>query len=323
MTTLSPIYAIADRHVDQVAALDPTSATGAGIAGHDDQLTDYSPAATAERARLTYDTLAALAAAPIESDDDRIAAAVMQERLQLNLDLYYANERLRDVRVHRESGPVDPFVFRPHGVRHRRRLGHRARPNVARAGRRRECRSCAARGHGAAASSPRAARRSRARSRPRRGAATHRSSATSPNAGPTMTDSHARPKPPRLHTASSRRSCATSTHPWPTSTIRSARRATRCSRARSTASSSTCTTHTRGAGKSCTASRKRCGRSVSASFPAHRCRRSSSTSRTTRRARSTASTSSRLGTRTSSTRRSPNSTARTSTSPSRCIDARR
>jgi uncharacterized protein (DUF885 family) len=99
VTTLSPIYAIADRHVDQVAALDPTSATGAGIAGHDDQLTDYSPTATAERAQLAYDTLAALDAAPLESDDDRIAAAVMRERLQLNLDLYYANERLRDVRV--------------------------------------------------------------------------------------------------------------------------------------------------------------------------------------------------------------------------------
>ena len=49
----------------------------------------------------------------------------------------------------RESDPVDPFVFRPHGVRHRRRLGHRARPNVACAGRRQERRSCAARGHGA------------------------------------------------------------------------------------------------------------------------------------------------------------------------------
>ena len=93
------IYEIADRYVEEYAALDPIAATGAGIAGHDHRLTDYSPAGAEARADLARDTLAALAAAPLAGDGDRIAAQVMSERLQLSLDQHDAGERLRDLRV--------------------------------------------------------------------------------------------------------------------------------------------------------------------------------------------------------------------------------
>ena len=74
-TTLSPVYDIADRYVDAFAALDPISATGAGIAGHDHELTDYSPAGSrdAGRARPRH-ARGARRARRSTTDDDRIAA---------------------------------------------------------------------------------------------------------------------------------------------------------------------------------------------------------------------------------------------------------
>ncbi|MGQ0824967.1 MAG: DUF885 domain-containing protein [Actinomycetota bacterium] len=93
------VFAIADRYVDEVAALDPIAATIAGIPGHDHELTDYSSAGAAGRADLARRTLAALKAAPRASDGDRIAADVMTERLELGVEQYEAGERLRDVRV--------------------------------------------------------------------------------------------------------------------------------------------------------------------------------------------------------------------------------
>lgn len=96
---LSPVYAIADRYVEQYAALDPCAATYAGVAGHDHEMTDFSPDATAERAALARDAIAKLDAAPIESERDRIAVAVMKDRLQLELDMFDAGEHLRPLRV--------------------------------------------------------------------------------------------------------------------------------------------------------------------------------------------------------------------------------
>src|SRR5262249_47732109 len=51
-SSASRVYEIADRYVDRYAALDPISATGAGVAGHDHELTDFSPAGAAARADL-------------------------------------------------------------------------------------------------------------------------------------------------------------------------------------------------------------------------------------------------------------------------------
>jgi uncharacterized protein (DUF885 family) len=96
---MNTVYDIADRFVERYAALDPIAATGAGIAGHDDRLTDYSPGGAAARAEFARSALRDLADAPKDSDADRIAAGVMAERLQLALDQYDAGERLRDLRV--------------------------------------------------------------------------------------------------------------------------------------------------------------------------------------------------------------------------------
>jgi len=96
---MSEVYEIADRYVLAYAALDPVAATDAGIAGHDHELTDYSPDASSARVRLDRDTLAALGRASRTDDRDRIAADVMTERLQLAVALFDAGEDLRAVRI--------------------------------------------------------------------------------------------------------------------------------------------------------------------------------------------------------------------------------
>ncbi len=97
--TPSPVYDLADRYVERFAALDPLSATGEGIAGHDHEMTDYSPDGAAERAEHDRATLRALGAIDVTTDADRIAAEVMRERLELALAEHDAGERLRDLRV--------------------------------------------------------------------------------------------------------------------------------------------------------------------------------------------------------------------------------
>ncbi|MGO9877281.1 MAG: DUF885 domain-containing protein, partial [Acidimicrobiia bacterium] len=96
---MSQVYEIADQYVLAYAALDPISATDAGIAGHDHELTDYSPDASSGRDRLARDTLAALGRASRADDRERIAADVMTERLQLAVALHDAGEELRAVRI--------------------------------------------------------------------------------------------------------------------------------------------------------------------------------------------------------------------------------
>jgi uncharacterized protein (DUF885 family) len=85
---MSEVYEIADRYVLAYAALDPIEATDAGIAGHEHELTDFSP-----------DTLAALARAPRTNDRDRIAADLMTERLALAVEMHDAGEELRALRI--------------------------------------------------------------------------------------------------------------------------------------------------------------------------------------------------------------------------------
>ena len=63
---MSEVFDIADRYCDQLGALDPCSATYAGIPGHDHEMTDYSPEGVARRIDLARDTLAAVSAATNE-----------------------------------------------------------------------------------------------------------------------------------------------------------------------------------------------------------------------------------------------------------------
>ncbi|MDQ1468396.1 MAG: hypothetical protein QOH10_2811 [Actinomycetota bacterium] len=93
------VYDIADRYVEQYAALEPCAATFLGVAGHDHEMTDFSPAAIGERVRLARDTIAALEHAPQDDDDDRLAAAVQRDRLQRDIDFFDAQEDYRPLRV--------------------------------------------------------------------------------------------------------------------------------------------------------------------------------------------------------------------------------
>jgi len=91
------VDALAERHLDAWAALDPIGATQAGLSGHDDRLTDFSPAGHAARAALARATLADLAGTPAVDATDRVTAAALTERLTHELDLYEAGLVLGDL----------------------------------------------------------------------------------------------------------------------------------------------------------------------------------------------------------------------------------
>jgi uncharacterized protein (DUF885 family) len=95
----SAVYDISDRYVDQYAEADPCGATFLGIAGHDHEMTDYSPGGMAERVQLARDTIAALDAAPQDEDADRVAAAVMRDSLQRDIDFFDTQEDFRPLRI--------------------------------------------------------------------------------------------------------------------------------------------------------------------------------------------------------------------------------
>jgi uncharacterized protein (DUF885 family) len=90
---------IADRYVDDHAAADPVGATFAGIAGHDDELTDYSPEGFAARAELARATVQALEATEPTTYRERVANAAMRERLGLELEMYDAGITTSDLNV--------------------------------------------------------------------------------------------------------------------------------------------------------------------------------------------------------------------------------
>lgn len=90
---------LSEAYVAAFARLDPIGATGAGIAGHDDELTDFSPGAADERAAHDRATLRALDALPIGDDADRVAAGVMRERLETGVLLHELGEHLRSIAV--------------------------------------------------------------------------------------------------------------------------------------------------------------------------------------------------------------------------------
>ncbi len=90
---------IADAFVDTTARLSPISATYAGIPGYDDQLDDFSPAGHGARADAARAALAQLDQVTPVDDIDKITVAAMQERLGLDLELFEAEEQLRDLNV--------------------------------------------------------------------------------------------------------------------------------------------------------------------------------------------------------------------------------
>ncbi|NVI92684.1 DUF885 domain-containing protein, partial [Actinomadura sp. BRA 177] len=84
---------LAGRYTDAFAALDPCLAALMGIAGQEARLTDYGPDGAAARAELSRRTLAELGRVPVAGDAGRVAAAVLRERLEVEVALDEAGVR--------------------------------------------------------------------------------------------------------------------------------------------------------------------------------------------------------------------------------------
>ncbi|MGH7666831.1 MAG: DUF885 domain-containing protein [Candidatus Dormibacteria bacterium] len=96
---MSTVDDLAHEFLRRNSELDPTAATSRGTLGHDRDLTDYSPDGEAARADLARSTLARLQGLAPESESDRLALAVMRDRLQVEVDVYDSGEWLRDLSV--------------------------------------------------------------------------------------------------------------------------------------------------------------------------------------------------------------------------------
>jgi uncharacterized protein (DUF885 family) len=92
MTHRSPIFEIGDVFIDQQAALSPMDCTYLGNGLNQDKLDDFSIAASEVSANLTRETLKKLSAMQPNDEIDRIAKAVMTERLESGLALHDSQE---------------------------------------------------------------------------------------------------------------------------------------------------------------------------------------------------------------------------------------
>ncbi|MGZ8762585.1 MAG: DUF885 domain-containing protein [Acidimicrobiia bacterium] len=99
MPDTSETYEIADAYVDRAAALDPVAATFRGLAGHDAEMTDYSPDGFEERVEHARAGIRRLDTTVGTSETDRVAAEVMRADLVLDVDQYEAGEHFRLLRV--------------------------------------------------------------------------------------------------------------------------------------------------------------------------------------------------------------------------------
>jgi uncharacterized protein (DUF885 family) len=88
---------VAEDHIETYATLDPVAATAMGIAGHDHEMTDLSPAGLEARADLARATLSQLDSQTPQDETDQITLAAMRERLGLEVELDEAGELLRDL----------------------------------------------------------------------------------------------------------------------------------------------------------------------------------------------------------------------------------
>ncbi|OXM44358.1 DUF885 domain-containing protein [Amycolatopsis alba] len=98
-STAQSVHQICDRYVDEIAAADPVEATILGVAGYDDQLTDFSPAGHAARAAIAARALADIEAAEPADDAERAAKAVFAERIGLVLEIHEAGLDLSSLNV--------------------------------------------------------------------------------------------------------------------------------------------------------------------------------------------------------------------------------
>jgi len=88
--TSTDVDRIANGYLDALVELSPITATYLGIAGHDEDLDDFSPSGHAARSDLRAKTLNALAHATAVDDIDRVTLSAMGERLGLAQETHAA-----------------------------------------------------------------------------------------------------------------------------------------------------------------------------------------------------------------------------------------
>ena len=95
----SQVYSICDTYLERYADLDPNFASESGIRANVDTLTDISPAGHDARNELARAAHREMESATISNDRDRVAAGLLRERLQVNIDRHELGEHLRDLRT--------------------------------------------------------------------------------------------------------------------------------------------------------------------------------------------------------------------------------
>lgn len=93
------VDAVAERYLEVSATLDPCAATESGIAGHDDEITDYSPDGVAARVDAAKSALRELDAAESADAADVVTAAALRERLGVLIDLHDAGLDVGELNV--------------------------------------------------------------------------------------------------------------------------------------------------------------------------------------------------------------------------------
>lgn len=97
--TPTEVDAIAEDHLARVCAADPIAATDLGVGGHESRLTDFSPAAVADRTDILRDTLRRLAAVTPTDDVDRVTIATMTDQLSRAVAVDDAGLRVGEINV--------------------------------------------------------------------------------------------------------------------------------------------------------------------------------------------------------------------------------
>lgn len=95
---MTAIFDLADRYVEELAGHEAMLATLLGLPGHEEDMTDYSPAGVDSRVDLSRRTIGELRDTQAAGEADRICRDFMIERLQVDIDMYEAGEPWRPLR---------------------------------------------------------------------------------------------------------------------------------------------------------------------------------------------------------------------------------
>lgn len=93
------VDAVAERYLENSAALDPCAATESGISGYDDEITDYSPDGVRARADAARAALRELESTEPADSVDEVTVAAMRERLGVLVELHDSGLDLGELNV--------------------------------------------------------------------------------------------------------------------------------------------------------------------------------------------------------------------------------